>query len=414
MWYGKLRALRLLALLGAFCFVAGASLPGLTLVNRYSPLNKERSPRQATEYIILHTTEGPGKGSLDKLRKYGEAHYLVDTDGTVYRIIDRKRIAMHAGRSMWQGRANLDAVSVGIEIVGYHDRPITAAQKTALKELLRQLQSVYKLPDSRVLPHSMVAYGRPNRWHPKPHRGRKRCAMYLGRESLRAEIGLHEKPSFDPDVRAGRLVVADAALERVLYGPDPAASKSRTSSVAVDTNDSAVIRAGRSAWDIAREQYNAAGTIYRFPDGTTRKGSEIRDWGSLPAGTRVTIANRDSEREGGSDRVQEIGKDGKNAWEIAAGAYNDADTIYFLLDGRVRKGNELSRDNLDTLPAGTRMLVGYLDGGFLSRARSAYDAVGPRWNLATTFYRFPDGAIVSGSEIDESKLPNRTMVFVPR
>src|SRR5690606_25227781 len=143
--------------------------------------------------------------------------YLVDIDGVVTRIIQRDRIAMHAGRSMWNGKTNLDNISVGIEIVGYHDKPITAAQKQALQELIRQLKAIYKIPDSKVLPHSMVAYGRPNRWHPVSHRGRKRCAMLLARDDLRREIGLHSKPAYDPDVRAGRLKVADAYLNTVLF-----------------------------------------------------------------------------------------------------------------------------------------------------------------------------------------------------
>ncbi|MBD5780674.1 N-acetylmuramoyl-L-alanine amidase [Pelagicoccus sp. NFK12] len=404
------RTFRLSGFVVACLLLAILPAHGLNLVNRFSPLNKERSPRRSTEYIILHTTEGPAKGSLDKLRKYGEAHYMVDTDGTVYRIIDRNRIAMHAGRSMWQGQANLDSVSLGIEVVGYHDRPMTNAQKRAVKELLRQLQSVYKIPDSKVLPHSMVAYGRPNRWHPSPHRGRKRCAMLMARSSVREELGLSGKPSFDPDVRAGRLVVADQTLERVLYGADPAAGSGASAGEAASN----VIRPGRSAWDIARGRYKSSDTLYRFPDGRTRKGSEIKDWSKMPTGTEVIVGNSETESESSEDRVQEIGKDGSNAWEIAAGAYNDAETIYFLVDGRVRSGVELSRDNLDTLPKGTRMLVGYVHGGVLSKGRSAYDVAGPKWNLASTFYRFPDGSIVSGKDIDEKNIPSKAMVFYPK
>ena len=410
----KQTMLRTLALLGICSLLTASPLWSLDLVNLYSPLDKERAPRRATDYIILHTTEGPAKGSLNKLRKYGEAHYMVDTDGTVFRIIERDRIAMHAGRSMWDGRANLDDVSLGIEVVGYHDKPITAAQKRALKELLRQLQSVYHVPDRKVLPHSMVAYGRPNRWHPKAHRGRKRCAMLMARQSLREEIGLTEKPSYDPDVRAGRLVVADKPLERVLFGPDPAVKGGRPSTVAVPVDDPNVIRPGRSAWDVARELYNAASTLYRFPDGTVRHGNEIKDWNKLPPGTRVTVEEGETESESSGDRVQEIGKDGRNAWEIAAAAYNDKDTIYFLTDRRVRSGDQLSRGELDTLPKGTRLLVGYVHGGELSRRRNAFEVVGPHWNLASTFYRFPDGTIHSGADIDEKSIPNHSMVFYPR
>ena len=387
----------------------------LRTVNRYSPLNSERAPRRATEYIVLHTTEGPAKGSLDKLRRYGEAHYMVDKDGTVYRVIDRNRIAMHAGRSMWAGRTNIDEVSLGIEVVGYHDKPLTRPQLTALKELLRQLQSVYRVPDSKVLPHSMVAYGRPNRWHRSPHRGRKRCAMLLARESVRETIGLTEKPSFDPDVRAGRLVVADHSLERVLFGPDPGrrggSARAAEPSFPEDPN---VIGPGRSAWDIAREQYDSDSTVYTFPDGATRRGSDISNWSQIPVGTKVRVAERVSESASSGDRVQILGRDGANAWEIAGGAYNEADTIYFLPDGRVRQGDQMSRGELDTLPEGARMLVGYVHGGLLTARRRAYEVVGAQWNLASTFYRYPDGSIRSGLEVDEKSIPERTMVFFPR
>ena len=90
----------------------------LNIINHYSPRNRERPKRRATYYIILHTTEGPKKGSLNKVHARGEAHYFVDTKGRIYRIIDKKRVALHAGRSMWQGRTNIDNYSIGIEMVG--------------------------------------------------------------------------------------------------------------------------------------------------------------------------------------------------------------------------------------------------------------------------------------------------------
>ena len=95
------------------------------------------------------------------MRRRGEAHYFVHRDGRVTRLLDRQRIATHAGRSMWNGRSELDELSLGIELSGYHRREPTRAQYAAVRELLRQLQSVYEIPDAHVLTHSMVAYGRP-------------------------------------------------------------------------------------------------------------------------------------------------------------------------------------------------------------------------------------------------------------
>lgn len=93
------------------------------------------------------------EGSLRKIHRYGEAHYFVTPAGEVYRIIDRRSIATHAGRSMWEGRRTLDNFSIGIEVVGFYNRE--------LRELLRQLKSLYRIKDKNILTHSMVAYARP-------------------------------------------------------------------------------------------------------------------------------------------------------------------------------------------------------------------------------------------------------------
>ena len=135
---------------------------------------------------------------------------------------------------------------------------------------------------------------------------------------------------------------------------------------------------------------------------------------SLPVGTRVEVAQGDPESASGGEGPQVIGRDGKNAWDIAAGAFDDADTIYFLVNGQVKQGNQLSRGELDTLPTGTRVLVGYAHGGLLTARRRAFDVVGPQWNLASTYYRFPDGSIRSGADVDDKSIPDRTMVFFPR
>jgi len=381
-------------------------LGGLNIESRYSPLNRKRAPRKSTDYIILHTTEGGAAGSLAKLRKYGEAHYLVDRKGKVTRIISRDRIAYHSGRSMWNGRTSLDNHSIGIEIVGYHDKPLTPAQTAAVRELLRQLQAIYGVPDSKVLPHSMVAYGRPNRWHRYSHRGRKRCAMLLARDDVRRDLGLTSKPRFDPDVRAGRLRVADPYLERVLYTIIPVANPAEVSQLASD-----MIARGRSAWDIARENYNAASTTYVFPNGTRRKGDTITDWNRIPPGTKVIMDEQRAEATSALERVQVIGRDGGSASEIAGAALAQESTIYFLKNGAVRQGSKMSAAQLLTLPAGTRMLVGYVHGGSIRSNRSAFDICGPRWNLPTTFYRLPDGDIKSGAEMNERGIPNGTMVF---
>ncbi len=379
---------------------------GLQFTDCYSPLNCDRAIRKRTDLIVLHTTEGPTKGSLNKLKRYGEAHYLVGPDGQMYRIINRRRIARHAGRSMWAGKTNLDESSLGIEAVGYHNRDLTSAQYTALRELIAELQQIYQVPDERVLTHSMVAYGAPNRWHKHSHRGRKRCGMLFAKRSVRTRLGLDKQPLFDPDVKAGRLVNADPYLAKVLYG---SAREQLQAATRFEGDSALVISRARSAWDIARDKYRSPETVYVFPDGKQLRGDTITNWKAIPAGTRVILSNTQSENE--AEGLLVIGKDGTGAADIAGDEVHASSTIYLLNDGRVRQGNELSKATVSALPAGTRMLVGYVHGGYATAKRSPFDICGQKWNLESTFYRLDDRRIVAGNQISETAIPPNTMVF---
>ena len=187
--------------------------------NRYrSPRNPERAIRRSTELIVLHTTEAPARSSLNKVSERGECHFCVTEEGSVYRIVDRDREAFHAGRSMWNGKEDVDKFSVGIECVGYHDKPMSTVQLNAIAKLVKELQSMYHLPDRCVVAHSHVAYGAPNKWQKCRHRGRKRCGMLFATATIRRILGLKAKPGSDADVKAKRLVVGDPYLNQVLYG----------------------------------------------------------------------------------------------------------------------------------------------------------------------------------------------------
>ena len=187
--------------------------------DRYrSPRNPERRVRASTELIVLHTTEAPAKSSLEKVSDRGECHFCVTEDGTVYRIVDRDKVAFHAGRSMWNGKEDVDEFSIGIECVGYHDKAMGMVQLVAIRDLVRELKSMYRLSDDKVVCHSHVAYGAPNKWHRFKHRGRKRCGMLFAMPSVRKVLGLTKRVARDEDVRAKRLRNADEYLRKVLYG----------------------------------------------------------------------------------------------------------------------------------------------------------------------------------------------------
>ena len=89
------------------------------------------------------------------------AHYMIDEDGTVCRLIDEARRAWHAGRSYWRGITDVNSASIGIELVnpghefGY--RPFTDAQMEALLPWLAEIIQRHDIPRANVVGHSDIA-----------------------------------------------------------------------------------------------------------------------------------------------------------------------------------------------------------------------------------------------------------------
>lgn len=381
----------------------------------YSTRNRERPIRKATSLIILHTTEAPSRSALRKLSDLGECHYCISESGRVYRIIDHRREAYHAGRSMWNGRPNVDSFSVGIEVCGYHNKPLAAVQIQALSELIGELKYIYKIPDHAVLAHSHVAYGAPNKWHTRSHRGRKRCGMMFALPAMRKQINLKTRPAADPDVKAKRLVVGDPYLAQVLYGVAPASAQVAVKKtdgkisvpLPVGADSGTVIEKGRSAWDIARDAYNDPTTLYTFPDGSTKAGHQIADFKLLPVGTRVAINTTVSENRPETFKV--IGTHG-SAREIAGDEIRKLTTIYICPDGRYFRGSQITLDRIAKLPHGTRVLVGYALGGPITAKRPASSFSGNRWRAPDTFFLLSK-TLVPGNRVDDSKIPSGTVFF---
>ncbi len=381
---------------------------GLEYRDAWSPYNAERPVRERTSFIILHTTEAPTESALNKLRDRGEAHFLVDPLGQVYRLLDPRKVALHCGRSLWNGLSDLDQYSIGVEVVGYYNRDITPAQYRAVRELLLILQRTYRIPDIRVLSHGMVAYGTPNRWHPRSHRGRKRCGMVFALPSVREKLGLTSRPSSDPDVDAGRLVVGDPYLARVLYG----CSTRWEAETLVRAKDENVITTGRSAWDIARDQYASRTTLYVLPDGRRLRGDEIRDWRRVPLGTRVLLGEAPGEENEEPFRV--AGAVGTPAEDLAGAEARSANTLYVFPNGTIQSGSQLTDAEAERLPSGTRVFIGYTIAGQVTAKRMAYDICGIRWRLPSTVYVLPNGRVVTGDRVNEGTIPRNAVILLRR
>ncbi|MCU6453873.1 N-acetylmuramoyl-L-alanine amidase [Sphingomonas sp. A2-49] len=115
--------------------------------------------------IVLHYTgmeDGPS--ALARLRDPAakvSSHYLVEEDGTVCRLVAEDKRAWHAGRSHWRGITDVNAASIGIEIVnpghefGY--RPFTDEQIDALVPLVAAIKTRHAITRGNVVGHSDIA-----------------------------------------------------------------------------------------------------------------------------------------------------------------------------------------------------------------------------------------------------------------
>lgn len=89
------------------------------------------------------------------------AHYVVDEQGRVYRLVDESQRAWHAGAGLWEGREDVNSRAIGIEIVnGGHDfglPPYADVQIDAVIALLEDILDRHALAPHRVIGHSDLA-----------------------------------------------------------------------------------------------------------------------------------------------------------------------------------------------------------------------------------------------------------------
>jgi N-acetylmuramoyl-L-alanine amidase len=135
------------------------------ILERPSPNFGPRRDGARIDMLVLHYTGM--KSCAEALARLADpaaqvsAHYVIDEDGTVYRMVDETMRAWHAGESTWRGATDVNSRSIGIELVnpghefGYRDFP--AAQMDALIARARDILVRHSIPPINVVGHSDVA-----------------------------------------------------------------------------------------------------------------------------------------------------------------------------------------------------------------------------------------------------------------
>ena len=168
-------------------------MSALAMRERASPNHDRRGDPARIDMLVLHYTGMQSAAvALDRLCDpvaRVSAHYVIDEDGTVCRLVPETRRAFHAGISCWAGERDLNLVSIGVEIVnpghewGY--RAFPKAQMHAVRRLCRDILSRHPIPAHRVVAHSDIA----------PDRKTDPGELFDWPSLARAGIGIWPEPS---------------------------------------------------------------------------------------------------------------------------------------------------------------------------------------------------------------------------
>jgi N-acetylmuramoyl-L-alanine amidase len=158
----------------------------MEMIERPSPNFDDR--KSPVSMIVLHYTGMPdAAGALDRLtspESKVSAHYLVDEDGTIFKLVDESKRAWHAGKSRWRDVTDVNSASVGIEIVnpghefGY--RPFPDEQIASLIPLVSAIKERHAIGRGDIVGHSDVAPARkedPGELFPWEALARRRLAL---------------------------------------------------------------------------------------------------------------------------------------------------------------------------------------------------------------------------------------------
>lgn len=136
------------------------------LVDCPSPNHDARDAK--VDMLVLHytgmKTADEALARLTDASAKVSAHYTIGRDGRVFRHVAEDRRAWHAGVSYWAGARNINARSIGIELVNpgheFEYIPFTDEQIASLLDLSKDILSRHAIAPARIVGHSDVAPAR--------------------------------------------------------------------------------------------------------------------------------------------------------------------------------------------------------------------------------------------------------------
>lgn len=147
-------------------------------VKKNKPCNYEGANRPldyAINLIVIHDVEGTAQEALNVFQNPGDeasAHYVVDSDGTVYQVVGEKDITYHGG-NYWYNQHSIGIEHAGYDAAGY--RWYNATEYLASAKLVAYLLQKYSIPldHAHIISHGTIpspsATSLPNHVDPGPY-----------------------------------------------------------------------------------------------------------------------------------------------------------------------------------------------------------------------------------------------------
>lgn len=137
----------------------------MTVIQRPSPNFDDRPADGRVTILVMHYTGmKTGEEAMQRLTDAASrvsSHYTVEEDGRVFQHVAEDKRAWHAGVSYWRGETNVNARSIGIEIVNpgheFGLRPFPDAQIAAVIALAKGILARHPIAPFGVVGHSDVA-----------------------------------------------------------------------------------------------------------------------------------------------------------------------------------------------------------------------------------------------------------------
>lgn len=129
------------------------------IIDAPSPNQNER--KLPISLLVLHYTGmESGDAALTRLREPEakvSAHYLIEEDGRIFRMVEEDKRAWHAGVSNWTGITDVNSASIGIEIVnGGHDFGLPDFPDVQINALIPLCKRI--IADHDIQPHNVVGH----------------------------------------------------------------------------------------------------------------------------------------------------------------------------------------------------------------------------------------------------------------